>query len=212
MDIINNKNYQVLIVDDTPTNIQLAGSILQQENYEIAFAQNGKIALELLESHNFDLILLDIMMPEMNGFEVCKRLKASEKTKDIPVIFLSAKKEREDVIEGLKIGAVDYVTKPFNSEELIVRTRTHLELKRARDNQKRLIHKLQKALAEIRQLSGLLPICSHCKNIRDDIGKWVQIDEYIASKTEAEFTHSICPHCLKKHYPQIADKVLERME
>ena len=122
----------ILIVDDVPANIQFLGKLLKDEGYKIAPAPNGKKALEMIPKMRPDLVLMDVMMPEMDGFEACSRMKASAEMKDIPVIFLSARSESEDVVKGFKLGAVDYIQKPFNAEELIVRVRNHLELVRSR--------------------------------------------------------------------------------
>ncbi|MBS1233693.1 MAG: histidine kinase [Bacteroidetes bacterium] len=123
-------NPSVLIVDDMPKNIQLLGSILKKEPLEIEFATSGKEALEWLGSKHFDLVLLDIMMPEMDGFEVCKRIKEKPETADVAVIFITAKTDIQSVVLGFEAGAVDYLTKPFNKNELIARVRTHLTLQR----------------------------------------------------------------------------------
>ena len=131
----DNKDLRILIVDDTVKNIQVLGTILKQEEYQINVAQNGKQALDVVGKVRPDLILLDVMMPEMDGFEACTHLKQNPETVDIPVIFLTAKIETEDIVKGFELGAVDYVTKPFNPTELLVRVRTHLS-----------IHLLQSAL------------------------------------------------------------------
>jgi len=129
----NNKEKQeiplVLIVDDVPKNIQLLGNILNNEGYDIIIAENGKEALERISDVLPDIILLDIMMPEMDGYETCKILKENDRTRDIPVIFLTAKTEMEDIVKGFNAGSVDYVTKPFNSTELMARVKTHIKLK-----------------------------------------------------------------------------------
>lgn len=128
------RKFKVLIVDDVLKNIQLAGSILQKEGYHISFANKGDTALNLTKTNDFDLILLDIMMPDMDGFEVCDRLKQRSETRDIPIIFLTAKTSTESTIKGFEVGAVDYVTKPFNEKELLARVRTHLDLREAQKN------------------------------------------------------------------------------
>lgn len=120
----------ILIVDDQPKNIQLLGSILKTESIEIEFATSGKEALEWLGSKTFDLVLLDIMMPEMDGFEVCRRIKERPETADVAVIFITAKTDIQSMVLGFETGAVDYLTKPFNKNELIARVRTHLTLRR----------------------------------------------------------------------------------
>ena len=122
----------ILIVDDVPKNIQLLGSILKEEDYDLEFATSGKEALEWLDSKQFDLVLLDIMMPEMDGFEVCRRIKENQATREVSVIFLTAKADFQSIIQGFESGAVDYITKPYNRKELLVRVRTHLTMQQQR--------------------------------------------------------------------------------
>ena len=140
----NNQNSMVLIVDDTPKNIQVIGSILMEQKYRISVAKNGREALKVVKDVKPDIILLDIMMPELDGFETCKQLKESPETRDIPVIFLTAKIETEDIVKAFELGAVDYVIKPFNAKELLVRVNTHLDLKYAHEKIKKSEQELQK--------------------------------------------------------------------
>lgn len=135
--ILNNSDFKILIVDDVPKNIQVLGSILMKENYNISFANNGTDAISLAAANDLDLILLDVMMPGMDGFETCEKLKNSSETKDIPVIFMTALSETTDKVKGLQAGAVDYITKPYEAEEVLARVKTHL-----------MIRNLQKDLAE----------------------------------------------------------------
>ncbi|MCX5845707.1 MAG: response regulator [Deltaproteobacteria bacterium] len=202
-------NCSILIVDDVPQDIQVIANIMQNEGYRMAFAQDGRTALKKVGEIIFDLILLDVVMPEMDGFDVCRILKGSRNTMEIPVIFLTAKTEAEDIVHGFEAGAVDYVAKPFNSSELLVRVRTHVELKKKRDREKELVSRLEAALAEIKQLSGLLPICSGCKKIRDDEGYWQQLEQYFSNHSDVRFTHGVCPDCIKKIYPAFASRVLK---
>lgn len=116
----------ILIIDDVYANLQLLGNILQEHHFDVSFAMNGKEALNILKNTTPHLILCDIMMPEMDGIELCKIIKADPQTRNIPFIFLTAKAEIEDVLQGFETGAVDYVTKPFNSIELIARVHVHL--------------------------------------------------------------------------------------
>jgi two-component system sensor histidine kinase/response regulator len=127
------KQLFILVVDDNLQNLKVLGNILRENGLAPAIAKSGAGALALVKKKLPDLILLDVMMPDMDGFEVCKRLKQEDTTKDVPIIFLTAKTEKEDIVEGLEFGAVDYVTKPFNTKELMARVHTHLELKVARD-------------------------------------------------------------------------------
>lgn len=126
-------NASILIVDDNPRNLQLMSTILKEKGFKLYVTNSGENALLFLQKTLPDLILLDIMMPGLSGFEVCKRIKQDEKLKDIPVIFLTAKNDVEDVVEGFEAGAVDYVTKPFNTKEVFVRISTHLQLKKAKE-------------------------------------------------------------------------------
>ncbi|MEZ4526896.1 MAG: PleD family two-component system response regulator [Desulfobacterales bacterium] len=126
-----NKRLRILIVDDEPANIKILGSALKEE-YQISFATGGEQALKIAGSDT-DLILLDIMMQDMNGYEVCRKLKGSSKTRNIPVIFITTMSNEEDETRGLEAGAVDYITKPFSMAIVKARVRTHLELKRHRD-------------------------------------------------------------------------------
>jgi class 3 adenylate cyclase/CheY-like chemotaxis protein len=129
-----NMSSRILVVDDTPANIQALAAILKEKGYQISVATNGKQALDVLARVQPDLILLDVMMPEMDGFETCRQLKAAEQWRQIPVIFLTAKTDTADIVKGFELGAVDYVAKPFNAHELLARVNTHLtvdELRRS---------------------------------------------------------------------------------
>jgi two-component system sensor histidine kinase/response regulator len=129
MDKVNPPGPVILLVDDNPHNLQVLGKLLQEEKYEIEFAVNGEATLEWLKNKKFDLILLDLNMPGMNGFEVCKRIRSDKTMYEVPIIFLSAESERESILKGFEVGAQDYVTKPFDSRELLARVKTQLDLK-----------------------------------------------------------------------------------
>lgn len=129
----------IFIAEDVPKNLQVLCNILRKESYRISAAGNGKQALEMIPEVKPDLVLLDVMMPEMNGFEVCEQMKEDPRLKDIPVIFLTAKAESADIVKGFDVGAVDYVTKPFTGAELLARVKIHLDLKFAREELKELI-------------------------------------------------------------------------
>lgn len=128
---MKNNRYEILIVDDIIENIEVLGSVLQEAGYSISFATDAKKALALVENKQFDLFLLDIMMPEIDGFKLCRFLKLDRRTQDIPVIFITARNSVDDIVKGLEVGGVDYVTKPFNALELLSRIKTHLKLKTA---------------------------------------------------------------------------------
>lgn len=132
------KDIKILIVDDVPKNIQVVATQLQKAGYSISFAQSGQGAIELCHNENFDLILLDIMMPEMDGFEVCRHLKAEKQFEDLPIIFLTAKSDTDSISKAFEVGGVDYLTKPFKSEELLARVYTHVTLKKQKEELKEL--------------------------------------------------------------------------
>ncbi|OFX27401.1 MAG: hypothetical protein A2033_06625 [Bacteroidetes bacterium GWA2_31_9] len=150
MKSFNEQRFKVLIVDDNPKNIQVIGNILQVKNYIIGYATDGKQALNLLQkSPDYDIVLLDVNMPVMNGFEVCIEIRKDELLKNIPIIFITALTEVENVIKGFNIGAQDYITKPFKAKELIVRVNTHLMLKYKSDQIQSYAKELEIKNAEI---------------------------------------------------------------
>ncbi|MCG8412250.1 MAG: hybrid sensor histidine kinase/response regulator [Bacteroidales bacterium] len=123
------ENKRILIVDDNPKNLQILGNILKQSGYKLEFATDGVQAIDWLKNTDFDLILLDIMMPVMDGFEACRRIRENYSKDKLPIIFLTAKTDNESIINGFKLGGQDYITKPFDSHELLARVNTHIELK-----------------------------------------------------------------------------------
>ncbi len=165
MTLFNPQEFLILIVDDVSKNLQVVGSILDDAGYSTTFAPSGRQALERVETASPDLILLDLMMPEMDGLQVCEHLKAEPKWQEIPVIFLTASHEKEHLLLAFDKGAVDYVTKPFNSAELLARVKTHLELKHTRDELKKTIIELvearETALEATRVKSRFLANMSH---------------------------------------------------
>jgi len=181
-----NEESFILIVDDNSTNIQLLGNLMERNDYKVAIAMNGKQALNFMKTNSPDLILLDVMMPEMSGYEVCKKLKENKDTEHIPVIFLTAKSDTDDLVKGFEAGGIDYVAKPFNSVELLARVKTHIKLK--------------KTIEENLSLKGIIPICAKCKKIRDDEGYWQQVEVYIEKHSKAEFSHGLCLECNEELY------------
>lgn len=145
---MENEIYKILIVDDLPKNIMVLGNNLINSNYQIAYARSGAEAIKLTETNDFDLILLDIMMPGMDGYETCKRILTNPKTSLVPIIFITAKNDYESIVKGFEVGAKDYVTKPFNSKELLARVKTHLELKRSREKLEQLNANLEQKVLE----------------------------------------------------------------
>ena len=176
---MNSKKDLILIVDDNPQNLQFLGSLLTENGYKLGFAKNGLQAIDFVQNREPAIILMDIMMPEMDGYKACEWLKNDKRYRHIPVIFLSAKTETEDIVKGFDVGGVDYVTKPFIAAELLARVKTHVQVK---------------------TLKNLLPICAKCRKIRDEEGYWDLIENYVKKHTESEFTHGICDSCADEIY------------
>ncbi len=151
---MNNESV-ILIVDDLPNNLKVISSVLKND-YKISLAKSGKMALDILENVTPDLILLDIMMPEMDGYETIRLIKQKQRLKDIPVIFLTAKTEIDDIVKGFDLGAVDYITKPFNQREVKVRIRNQIMLKNALEENKQHNLELQAKNKEIHELNDEL--------------------------------------------------------
>ncbi|MFH0999567.1 MAG: response regulator, partial [Bacteroidota bacterium] len=145
---MNKKTPKILIVDDNPKNMQVLAGFLTESGYELEYSLNGMQALQWVGAEDFDLILLDIMMPEMDGFEVCEKIKSSSKNNDLPIIFLTAKTDIESIKKAFQMGGVDYISKPFNGEELLSRVSTHIELKCSKDRLKHINKKLDELVKE----------------------------------------------------------------
>ena len=225
-----NDQGNILVVDDNSMNLKLLVDILTAAGYQVRPANSGELALASVSASPPELILLDIRMPLMNGFEVFRQLKSQVNSRDIPILFISASTEITERVEGLQMGAVDFISKPFQPTELLARIKTHLELSRLRASLKqqalslqqanvllqdeiaerkkaeaereRLIHELENALHQVKTLRGLLPICAGCKKIRDDKNHWHSVESYIMDHSQAEFSHGLCPDCLKKYFPK----------
>ncbi len=204
------KQPRILIVDDDIANIKILGSTLPSD-YEILFALNAQEGINSAIANQPDLILFDILMPGMDGYEACRLLKADERTRDIPVIFITAKTGEEDEVKGFEVGGVDYITKPFSLIIVKARVRTQISLKLASQELEIMnitlaarIEELENAKNEIKAIQSIIPICSYCRKTRDDKDYWDQLESYMHRNTEIKFSHSICPDCYEKHVkPQL---------
>ena len=167
--------------------------------FSVVTAEDGEEALQILESEEAPpLAILDWMMPRRDGLEVCARVREHANRPYVYLVLLTAKSQKDEIAAGLQAGADDYVIKPFDPDELRARLTVGqrvVELERA------LAHKvtdLEAAIADVRKLKSLLPICMYCKAVRDDQDYWHAIDAYIHQETGTDFSHSICPTCMAK--------------
>jgi len=197
----------ILIIDDNPANLGLLFDYLESKGFKVLVDTDAELALKAVTQTQPDIILLDILMPGADGFEICRRLKTNFKTCHIPVIFMTALTDSADEIKGLELGAVDYITKPLNVEKVLARVTTHLtirslqkQLQEKNDKLEERNNQLQEALDKIKTLKGLLPICTNCKKIRDDEGYWNQLEKFISSRSDVLFTHGLCPDCADALY------------
>ncbi|PYV17316.1 MAG: response regulator [Acidobacteria bacterium] len=202
---------KVLIVDDDPVSRRVLEAFLARWGYEVWQAENGTAALEKLAANDAPrLAILDWMMPGLDGVEVCRRLRAAQPPLPIYLIVLTAKGNSEDIVEGLGAGADDYVTKPFHREVLRARVQVGERVLALQTKLRERVEELEAALAKIRTLQGLLPICSYCKRIRDDRNYWQQVEEYFGEHSGAEFSHGICPECYAKHVAPELNKAADK--
>lgn len=194
----------VLVVDDNPQNLRLVAELLNAAlSCDLCFATSGGEALEAMESMAPDLILLDVNMPGMNGFDCCRTVRRNPLWQDIPVIFLTAQRDSDFIVRGFEAGGNDYVVKPFESRELLARVQLQLELKLKRDELQRRNDELEAAIGRIRRLEGIIPICMYCKKIRDDSSSWQRLENYISEHSDALFSHGVCPDCFEEQMSRI---------
>lgn len=199
-----NQDTILLIVDDDPDILAATSQIARSAGYKVIEAATGRDALETARTQKPDIILLDVILPDISGIEVCRQIKGNLLLDGTFVILTSGMATAsERQADGLDAGADGYIARPVSNRELEARIDAMVRIMHAERERDRLIHELEQALAKVKQLKGLLPICMHCKKIRDDKGYWNQIEAYIQEHTDAEFSHSICRDCAQEHYPDL---------
>lgn len=197
---------KILIAEDDLTSHHVLKTVLEKWDYEVLSTYNGREAWEMLQQDkNIRLAVLDWMMPEMDGVELIGKIRAAKDFKSMYIILLTAMGQREDIIAGLEAGANDYITKPFDRNELRARIKVGERVVGLQGELQKRIHELEEALDQIRTLKGLIPMCAGCKKIRDDQGYWQQVEEYILEHSEAAVSHGLCPECIAKHYPEYSE-------
>jgi len=190
---------KVLIAEDDPISRRLLETTLIKKGYEVVVACDGNEAWQVFrQKEDFRLAVLDWMMPEMDGVDVCRKIRAKKGGPYVYVILLTAKDRKEDIAEGLDAGADDYITKPFDVRELHARVQVGVRMLDLQNRLAEHVEKLEEALLRVKKLQGLLPICAYCKKIRNDDDYWQQVETYISEHSDVQFSHSICPDCYEK--------------
>ena len=190
---------RVLAADDSAVDLVLLGSLLSSWGYDVLKVVDGNAAWAALnEPEAPHLAILDWEMPGLTGPEICRRVRAAADRAQPHLILLTSKETKEDLVHGLAAGADDYLTKPFHPSELQARVRVGERILELRDRLADRVGDLEKALAEVHQLRGIIPICMYCKRVRDDTDFWQQVEIYITDHSEARFSHGICPECFER--------------
>ncbi len=197
---------KILIAEDDLTSRTLLAGVLKKRGHEVMKTVNGAEALEALQQPGApSLAILDWMMPEIDGPGVVSRIRALKTDRPPYFIMLTTKFDKGDIIAALETGANDYLSKPFDAGELLARVEVGRRMVEMQDALLVKIEELRQALNQVKTLSGFLPICMHCKNIRDDKGYWERVETYVSSHTGTQFSHGICPECMKKHYSKYCE-------
>ncbi len=190
---------RVLIAEDDPVSRRVLEAFLQRWGYEVVAVSDGDEAWRSLQRQDApSLIILDWMMPGVGGVDLCRQVRETGYPSPAYIILITARASREDVVNGLEAGADDYVTKPFHNEELRARIQGGARVIELQTSLAERVHELEAALAHVKLLQGLLPICSYCKKIRNDKNYWQQVEAFISEHSEAVFSHGICPDCFSK--------------
>lgn len=252
-----NENIKIFIIEDSLTQGEKLKFILEEEGFLVDWVISAEQALDFLETEIPSIIICDVLLPQMDGFEFCSRLKTDNRWKSIPFILLTSLSEPLDILKGLESGADNFITKPYNREYLLSRIQYLLENMLLRNmtqeqtpemgieiffagkkhfitserlqildllfstyeaiNQKnveleQMNRELKIANEQIKTLSGLIPICTRCKKVRNDNGYWQEVEEYVGAHIEVDFTHGICNGCLKELYPDFYEKKIKNQE
>jgi len=199
----------VLYVEDDDVTRGALGASLERIVESLILAESGAAGLAAFARHSPDLVITDVAMPGMTGLAMAKEIKRTHP--HIPVIVTTAYSDTQYLLDAIDLGIDGYVMKPVEFDRVFELVRRGLsvvqherEAARHRLEEQRLVSELQQALAEVKRLSGIIPVCSYCKSVRDDAGYWASVEQYLTDHSEAQFSHGICPKCLAQHFPEDA--------
>jgi len=204
---------RILVADDDPISRRMLEALLTKAGHEVVVTCDGESAWNTLQRPDAPLLaVLDWMMPDLDGVELCRRIRSSPATAATYVVLVTAMGGQQDLLTGLEAGANDYIVKPFDAAELRARIQVGVRVTELQQSLAQRVRELEEALSSIRQLQGLLPMCSYCKKIRDDSNYWSQVEEYIARHIGAQCSHGICPECWEKVVKPELEAVVGRNE
>ena len=190
---------EILIADDDSVARMLLDSVLENWGHQVVVVNDGQQAWDILSQPDAPrLAIVDWMMPRIDGPELCRRIRRTQETLGLYVILLTSRRDPADIISGLQAGADDYIVKPFEPEELRARLGVGLRVVALQNSLNAKITELKQALAQVHTLQGLIPICAYCKRIRNEAEFWERVESYITARSDARFSHGICPDCVKK--------------
>jgi DNA-binding response OmpR family regulator len=193
---------RILIAEDDLTSRRLLEATLARDGYQVVSASDGDQAWERLHDEDAPrLAILEWMMPGRDGIEICRQLRREARSSYVYLLLVTTRTRTEDIVHGLEAGADDYLTKPYDPQELRCRIKSGERLLRLEEALAGKVSELREALSHVKQLQGLLPICMFCKKIRDDSDTWHRLETYIERNSGALFSHSLCGDCRREHYP-----------
>ncbi len=189
---------KILIAEDDRIFRTILERVLPKWGHEVVLTEDGQAALEALQAEGGPkLAILDWMMPILDGPAVCRRIRARQAEEPPYILLLTAKAGKEHIVAGLEAGADDYLSKPFDHDELRVRIQVGCRIVELQSKMRRQLRDLQDALGRVKQLQGLLPICAWCRKVRDDQNYWRKIEDYVTEHSGVHWTHGMCPACLE---------------
>ncbi len=195
---------KVLVVEDDPVVRRILEDLLTRWNFEVVVTTNADQALKTFQREDAPrLAIIDWQMPGMDGVELCCQVRHTLKLTPLYLILLTIRGGKANIVQGLDAGADDYITKPFDQEELRARVQVGARVVHLQTELAQRVRELEAAVAHVKLLQGLLPICCYCKKIRDDRNYWHEVESYIQQHSQAKFTHGICPECYQKVVQQI---------
>lgn len=195
---------RILIAEDDITSRALLKHMLAEWGYEVIVTKDGNEAWKALQAEEAPrLAILDWVMPRLDGVEVCRKVRQLDVPNPTYIILLTSRSSKKDIVAGLEAGADDYIGKPYETDELRVRVKVGERMTVLQSAIAEKVNSLQEALAHVKTLQGILPICMHCHKIRNDQQSWERLDKYIAEHSDAQFSHGLCPQCMGKHYPDL---------